>query len=103
MDEDRVYWLTLNRPEKINAMNRRLIAELKHGLLRADNYDAVNVIVIRGNGNGFCAGHDLYEDAQDVHAWWSAAPLSIAPSAASWKWGWRRRSAKSHAQARNAS
>lgn len=64
-DEERVCRLTLNRPEKLNAMNLRLIAELQAGLLRADADDDVNVIVVRGAGRGFCAGHDLDEDAAE--------------------------------------
>ncbi|TCN20378.1 enoyl-CoA hydratase/isomerase family protein [Sinorhizobium americanum] len=66
VDSDHICWLTLNRPEKINAMNKRLLAELREGLLRADKDDDVRVIVIRGSGKGFCAGHDLVEDANDV-------------------------------------
>ncbi|WP_322084587.1 enoyl-CoA hydratase/isomerase family protein [Burkholderia sp. BCC1972] len=65
VDSEHVCWLTLNRPEKLNAMNLKLIAELRAGLQRADNDESVNVIVIRGNGRGFCAGHDLDEDAAD--------------------------------------
>lgn len=65
VDEEHVCWLTLNRPESINAMNLRLIAELKAGLIRADEDTNVNVIVIRGAGPGFCAGHDLKEDADE--------------------------------------
>ncbi|MER8961734.1 enoyl-CoA hydratase/isomerase family protein [Mesorhizobium sp. M0701] len=65
VDAEHVCWLTLNRPEKINAMNERLIAELRAGLLRADQDDNVNVMVIRGAGRGFCSGHDLDEDTAD--------------------------------------
>lgn len=65
VDDERICWLTLNRPEKLNALNRPLIAELRAGLLRAESDDNVNVIVIRGAGRGFCAGHDLVEDATD--------------------------------------
>lgn len=65
VDAERVCWLTLNRPDKSNAMNERLIAELRAGLLRADKDDGVNVIVIRGAGRGFCGGHDLEEDTSD--------------------------------------
>lgn len=65
VDAEQVCWLTLNRPEKLNAMNLRLIAELEAGLLRADRDDDVNVIVIRGAGRAFCAGHDLDEDAAE--------------------------------------
>ncbi len=65
VDGEHVCRLTLNRPEKLNAMNLRLIAELQAGLLRADADDDVNVIVIQGAGRGFCAGHDLEEDAAE--------------------------------------
>lgn len=65
VDADNICWLTLNRPEKLNAMNLKLIGELQAGLERADDDDDVNVIVIQGAGRGFCAGHDLDEDAED--------------------------------------
>ena len=65
VDDEHVCWLTLNRPEKLNAMNLRLIAELQAGLWRSDADEDVNVIVIRGAGRGFCAGHDLDEDAAE--------------------------------------
>ncbi|WP_109212233.1 MULTISPECIES: enoyl-CoA hydratase/isomerase family protein [Microbacterium] len=65
VDEEHIAWVTLDRPAKYNAMNRALIAELRAGLLRADADPDVNVIVIKGNGRGFCGGHDLTEDAGD--------------------------------------
>lgn len=65
VDDEHVCWLTLNRPEKLNAMNLRLIAELQAGLLRADRDEEANVVVVRGAGRGFCAGHDLDEDAAE--------------------------------------
>ena len=65
VDEDHICWLTLNRPEKLNAMNLKLIGELQAGLERADADEDVNVIVIQGAGRGFCAGHDLDEDAEE--------------------------------------
>lgn len=65
VDDEHIGWLTLDRPEKLNAMNLRLIAELQAGLLRADRDENVNVIVIRGAGRAFCAGHDLDEDAAE--------------------------------------
>lgn len=65
-DSDNICWLTLNRPQKLNAMNLALIAELRAGLERADADAAVHVIVIRGAGRAFCAGHDLDEDARDA-------------------------------------
>lgn len=54
-----VAFLTLNRPEKRNALNDELIADLKRALKSADDDDAVHCIVLRGAGADFCSGADL--------------------------------------------
>jgi len=51
--------LTLNRPDKRNALNDGLIAELKGALREADADDSLRAIVIRGAGKDFCSGADL--------------------------------------------
>jgi methylglutaconyl-CoA hydratase len=51
--------LTLNRPEKRNALNDALIAALKDALRVADADEIVTAIVIRGAGQDFCSGADL--------------------------------------------
>jgi methylglutaconyl-CoA hydratase len=51
--------LTLNRPEKRNALDNETIAELGKGVARADQDNAIKVIVLRGAGKDFCAGADL--------------------------------------------
>src|SRR5689334_13645799 len=51
--------LTLNRPEKRNALNDELISALKSELDRAEPDESIRVIVIRGAGNDFCSGADL--------------------------------------------
>ena len=51
--------ITLNRPEKRNALNDVLIDGLKRCLNRADHDQAVRVIVIGGTGPDFCSGADL--------------------------------------------
>jgi len=51
--------LTLNRPEKLNAYTARMGAELAHAFGRADADDDVRVIVLTGEGRGFCAGADI--------------------------------------------
>jgi len=51
--------ITLNRPEKRNALNDELIASLKDALRRANDDDEVRVIVITGAGSDFCSGADL--------------------------------------------
>ena len=50
--------LTLNRPEKRNALNEKLTREFESAMLAAEDDDEVRVIVLRGAGLGFCAGHD---------------------------------------------
>jgi methylglutaconyl-CoA hydratase len=56
---DRVATLTLNRPDKRNALDDATIAELKARFAEADADDAVRVVVLRGAGKDFCAGGDL--------------------------------------------
>ncbi len=54
--------ITLNRPEKRNALNNLLRGELLDCLQDADQSDDVRVTVIRGAGHAFCAGYDLGAD-----------------------------------------
>ncbi|MCB1023244.1 MAG: enoyl-CoA hydratase/isomerase family protein [Acidobacteria bacterium] len=51
--------LTLNRPEKRNALNDDLIGALKSALAEADNDPDLSAILIRGAGKDFCSGADL--------------------------------------------
>jgi methylglutaconyl-CoA hydratase len=57
--ENRVAWITLNRPEKRNALNPELITELTRGYKQAEDDDAVKVIVLKAEGGIFSAGADL--------------------------------------------
>jgi len=65
IDHEHICWITLNRPECINAFNTRLCQELSQALEAADLDDDVHVVVLRGAGKGFSSGHDLKEDADD--------------------------------------
>jgi len=56
---DGIARITLNRPEKRNAMNPEMVAALRAALDRAAADAAVRVILIRGEGRDFCAGLDL--------------------------------------------
>ena len=57
--EDNVGVITLNRPEKLNAVSWEMAEEFS-GLLRALHFrDEVRAIVLTGAGRGFCAGGDL--------------------------------------------
>lgn len=71
-DDGPVRRLTLNRPELLNALNARLMAELSEALRRAEGDDS-RVVVLAGAGRAFCSGFDLKEEAEagerDVAAW----------------------------------
>ena len=55
----RVARITLNRPEKRNALTPQTLAELHDALVEADDRTDVHVIVLAGAGRDFCAGYDL--------------------------------------------
>jgi methylglutaconyl-CoA hydratase len=57
--ENGVAGITLNRPEKRNALNDALIAEIKRALESAAGDESVRAIVISGAGKDFCSGADL--------------------------------------------
>jgi len=58
---DSIATLTLNRPDKRNALDQRMITELKAALEQCDLAADVRVVVVRGAGKDFCAGLDLDE------------------------------------------
>lgn len=60
-DEGGVAWLTLNRPASRNALSLGLMRAVDSELLRIAAEPEVKVVVIRGAGPAFCAGHDLRE------------------------------------------
>ncbi|MGK2966618.1 MAG: enoyl-CoA hydratase/isomerase family protein, partial [Tepidiformaceae bacterium] len=57
--DGRVGRITLNRPEKMNAMNQELLYELWEALHNLEADDSVRVLIIRGAGRTFSAGYDL--------------------------------------------
>lgn len=64
-DENAVRTITMNRPEKLNAMNKSLVDELSTQLTLADDDPNVSVIVVAGEGRAFCAGADLSARQKD--------------------------------------
>jgi enoyl-CoA hydratase len=64
--EDGVGILTMNRPDKLNAMNRQLSGELRDAVKELDGDDAIGCIVITGAGDrAFSAGGDIHEQRVD--------------------------------------
>ncbi len=56
---DGVATLTLNRPERLNAVNLAMHADLRDAITRAEGDPAVRCLLLTGAGRGFCAGQDL--------------------------------------------
>jgi enoyl-CoA hydratase len=66
--KDRVARITLNRPDKRNALSTALVRELHDALWEADDRTDVNVIILEGAGKDFCAGYDLVTTYYDRKA-----------------------------------
>jgi enoyl-CoA hydratase len=74
--------ITLNRPDKLNALSYALVDELSETLTRAAGDDAVRVVVLRGAGRAFSAGYDLSEEVadqvQNAHQWHQILEKDVA-------------------------
>ncbi len=57
--DDPIATIALNRPDRLNAWTDRMAAEVKHAFAQAEADERVVVIVLTGEGRGFCAGADL--------------------------------------------
>jgi enoyl-CoA hydratase len=66
--DGRVATLTLNRPERFNAIDEHMPREIARAVALADADPDVHVLLVRGAGRGFCGGYDLvkYAEAQGV-------------------------------------
>lgn len=58
-----LFWITLNRPDKLNAISKPMVAELNSAVDLAQGLDKVRVIVVKGEGRAFSAGFDLEPDS----------------------------------------
>src|SRR5262249_30036283 len=63
-----VAFITLNRPDKRNALNDRIISELREAMVAAEADDQTGVIILRGAGKDFCAGADLAQLEKSAQA-----------------------------------
>src|SRR3990167_7595107 len=59
LDPEGILIITLNRPEKLNALNHEVLQQLRGMLAQAKTDTSVKAILITGNGKAFCAGADI--------------------------------------------
>jgi enoyl-CoA hydratase len=67
--DESVTIVTINRPEKLNAINKELRLELTDVLRRADADDKTSVVLLRAAGRSFCVGYDITGGNPDVQNW----------------------------------
>lgn len=67
----RIARITLNRPERLNAISPAMPGEIRRAVQLANDDDEVHVIVVQGAGRAFCAGYDMKESAErpQAHEW----------------------------------
>ncbi|MFW9882216.1 MAG: enoyl-CoA hydratase-related protein, partial [Candidatus Thorarchaeota archaeon] len=69
--------ITLNRPEKRNALNNQLRAEVFDALEKSDMNEEIRVTIIRGAGTCFSAGYDLGSDLRKNRPWFTSPELGL--------------------------
>jgi enoyl-CoA hydratase len=81
-------WLTLNRPEKLNAINAAVVAALREAFARAAADEDVKVVVVTGAGRAFSAGYDLSEEVESslesVDRWHEALAQDVTMTMELW-------------------
>ncbi|HEY2195139.1 MAG TPA: enoyl-CoA hydratase-related protein [Actinomycetospora sp.] len=78
---DGVVVLTLDRPDRFNAMTDTMFAELETVATRLDREDGVRVVVVTGAGRAFCGGYDL-ADAEELTSLGAIGMLDLQERAA---------------------
>src|SRR6202047_4855787 len=73
--ENKVGIITLNRPEKLNAISRELQLALTEAFARADAEPATSVVLLRAEGRSFCAGYDIGRIPEPGAADWRDDPI----------------------------
>ncbi len=68
--EDGIATLTMNRPDRLNALSQSMLAALKESLARLAEDERAGAIVITGAGRGFCAGGDVKDMARRSGQTW---------------------------------
>jgi trans-feruloyl-CoA hydratase/vanillin synthase len=84
--DDGIAWVELHRPEKRNAMNPTLNAEMVDVLLELDANDDVGLLVLTGAGDSFSAGMDLKEYFREVDQQAAHVQRRVRRDANYWQW-----------------
>lgn len=66
--EDHIRIITLNRPERLNAINLQLILDFERVLAEIDGDEEATAVILTGGGKGFCAGADIKREKDDPNA-----------------------------------
>lgn len=81
-------WITLNRPDKLNAMDGDVVRELGARLSEIENDETVKVVVLTGAGRAFSAGYDISEEVTDkivgAEQWRSVLAVDVALAMQLW-------------------
>ena len=77
--KDGILWMTLNRPEKLNALTLPLLKEMRDVLVEARFDRSIRCIVVTGAGRGFCAGMDMGGNADPDREPRPARPGAVDP------------------------
>jgi trans-feruloyl-CoA hydratase/vanillin synthase len=84
--DDGIAWVTLNRPDKRNAMSPQLNAEMRATVEALATDDRARLLVITGAGDSFAAGMDLKEYFRETDGKGDLVILSVRRDAEEWQW-----------------
>jgi feruloyl-CoA hydratase/lyase len=87
---DSIGWITLNRPEKRNAMSPTLNSEMREVLDEVEMDEAAQVVVLTGAGEAWSAGMDLKEYFRETDAKPEIFELRMRRDACDWQWKYLR-------------
>ena len=73
--DDKVSVITLNRPDKLNAISPELMRQLLDAFARADADTATSVVLMRAEGRSFCAGYDIGRKPDPGEGDWRSDPI----------------------------
>src|ERR1700748_2555339 len=87
---DGIARITMNRPEKHNALNHQMMDDLDAAFAKAGADDTVSAVILKGNGPSFCSGYDLKGGSyyitppRDAEKWNTAGVLEALAHVEAW-------------------